>query len=113
MVDNNQVLQSKKKILTAFKGVGEQMRNLLLTMCPKLGNLTRRQIASLASVAPHPRESGNYQGYRNTKEGRSQVKSALFMAVLSAKSYNPVLKKFYASLVAKCKKDGCINSNNS
>jgi len=55
LIDNNHILQSKKKILTDFKGVGEQTGNLLLAMCPELGNLTRRQIASLAGVAPlHP-----------------------------------------------------------
>lgn len=104
LIDNNHVLQSKKKILTKFKGVGEQTGNLLLTMCPELGTLTRRQIASLAGVAPHPRESGTYQGYRSTKGGRSQVKRGLFMAILSAKKHNPVLKKFYDGLIARGKK---------
>jgi hypothetical protein len=60
-------------------------------MCPELGNLTRRQIASLVGVAPHPKESGKVSEYKRGK--RSQVKRALFMAVLSAKSYNQVLKK--------------------
>lgn len=104
LINNNHILQSKKKILTAFKGVGEQTGNLLLAMCPELGNLTRRQIASLAGVAPHPRESGAYQGYRSTKGGRSQIKRALFMAVLSAKSYNSILKKFYDGLISRGKK---------
>ena len=104
LIDNNQVLQQKKQVLTEFKGVGEQTSHALLLMCPELGNLTRRQIASLAGVAPHPRESGHYQGYRSTKGGRSQVKRALFMAVLSAKKYNPLLKKFYDGLVARGKK---------
>jgi transposase len=104
LIDNNQVLQQKKQVLTEFKGVGEQTSHALLLMCPELGNLTRRQIASLAGVAPHPKESGHYQGYRSTKGGRSQVKRALFMAVLSAKKYNPLLKKFYDGLVARGKK---------
>jgi transposase len=104
LIDNNDVLRSKKEILTAFKGVGEQTGNLLLTMCPELGTLTRRQIASLAGVAPHPQESGKYQGYRSTKGGRSEVKKALFMSTLSAKSYNPVLKEFYDRLVTRGKK---------
>jgi hypothetical protein len=60
----------------------------------------------LAGVAPHPRESGNYHGYWRTKGERYQVKRALFMAVLSAKSYNPVLKKFYDGLLARGKKRG-------
>jgi transposase len=104
LIDNNHIMQQKKKILTEFKGVGEQTGNLLLAMCPELGNLTRRQIASLAGVAPHPKESGTYQGYRSTKGGRSQIKKALFMAVLSAKSYNPILKKFYDGLISRGKK---------
>ncbi len=69
MIDNNHILHQKNKILTEFKGVGEQTGNLLLTMCPELRNLTRRQIASLAGVAPHPRESGNYKGIEAPKVG--------------------------------------------
>jgi transposase len=87
-----------------FKGIGEQTSCVLLTICPELGTLTRRAIAALAGVAPHPRESGVYQGYRSTKGGRSQIKRALFMAALSAKTHDPKLKAFFNGLVARGKK---------
>lgn len=104
LIDNNAILKQKKAIMCAFKGIGQQTSHILLTICPELGSLTRRQIASLAGVAPHPRESGTYQGYRSTKGGRHELKKALFMVALSGKRYNPVLKQFFDGLVARGKK---------
>jgi transposase len=104
LIDNNHIMQQKKKILTEFKGVGEQTGNLLLAMCPELGNLTRRQIASLAGVAQHPKESGAYKGYRRCRGGRMGIKRMMFMAGLSAIRFNEKLKIFYKGLCERGKK---------
>lgn len=104
IIEKNQIFKKKRDILTEFKGVGRQTSAVLLSIMPELGTLTRRQIASLAGVAPHPKESGSHKGYRSTKGGRKDVKKALFMAALSAKRYNPILKEFYDKLREKGKK---------
>jgi len=104
IIKANEKLRKKRDIMTKFKGIGAQTSAVLLTILPELGQLTRRQIASLAGVAPHPKESGMHKGYRSTKGGRSEVKKALFMAALSAKNYNPTLKEFYDRLIQKGKK---------
>ncbi len=104
LVEANTLLKNKKAVLTDFKGVGETTAMCLIASMPELGTLTRRQVASLAGLAPHPRDSGKYHGYRATRGGRRNVRKALFMAALSAKRYNPQLKLFYDRLIKQGKK---------
>lgn len=104
LVENNEDLKNRHELLTAFPGIGSTTALCLLAEMPELGTLTRRQAASLAGLAPHPKDSGSYTGYRSTKGGRAAVKRALFMAALAAKQYNPVLKAFYEKLVQNGKK---------
>ena len=55
----------------------------LLAELPELGCLDRRQIASLAGLAPVARDSGLMRGRRVIHGGRKEVRSALYMAVLA------------------------------
>jgi len=97
-------LKKKLDILTAVKGIGEQTAFVLLGLMPELGELTRRQTASLAGCAPHARDSGKMRGYRQVWGGRHTIKTALFMASLSACRSNPQLSSFYKRLVLDGKK---------
>jgi transposase len=49
------------------------------------------------------KDSGNYSGKRRIFGGRSQVRNILYMATLSAKTYNPVIKDFFDRLIKKGK----------
>ena len=62
--------------------------------------MSRRQAASLAGLAPHPRQSGARDAYRRIRGGRPAVRQALFMAALAAVRANPQLKSFYQRLIA-------------
>jgi hypothetical protein len=55
---------------------------------------------ALAGVAPMNRDSGSYRGKRRVYGGRSKVRTALYMSVLSATQYNPKIKSMYERLVA-------------
>lgn len=104
LIENSAYLKEKHDLLTAFPGIGSTTALCLLAEMPELGTLTRRQAASLAGLAPHPKDSGKQQGYRATRGGRQTVRKALFMATLSAKRYNPQLKSFYDRLIKNGKK---------
>ena len=104
LVEQAQQLKQKYDVLTAFAGIGKTTALTLLACMPELGTMTRREVASLAGVAPHPNDSGTFTGYRSTRGGRKPVRNALFMATLSAKAYNPQLKEFYDRLIQKGKK---------
>lgn len=77
---------------------------MLLAQMPELGALTGKQAASLASLAPHPKDSGNFSGYRRIQGGRPLLKKALFVCGWSASRHHPALKLFYQNLIAQGKK---------
>ena len=94
-------LAADEACLRRPKGFGPVCAVTLLALIPELGTLNRRQAASLANLAPHPRDSGQTSGRRRTGYGgRSGVRPALFMAALSAARFNPDLKAFYQRLLA-------------
>lgn len=97
-------LASAARTLTAIPGIGATTAAALIAYMPELGTLDRKQVASLAGLAPHPRQSGNSNAYRRTRGGRPQVKRVLFMAALSAVRYHPALKSFYTRLKNNGKK---------
>lgn len=86
-------------VLTGIAGIGPVAASTLIALMPELGSLSRRQVASLAGLAPHPNDTGQFSGRRSTRGGRSELKPALFMAALSAAQHHPVLKHHYQRLV--------------
>jgi len=64
-----------------------------------VGQLNRRQIAVLERLAPMTHESGTDKGRRHIYGGRSAVRTALFLATLSAIHHAPCMKDFYQRLV--------------
>jgi len=93
-----------KKVLKTIEGIGDITAIQLIALLPELGKIGRKQIASLAGVAPHPNESGKKIGYRSTKGGRYEVKPVLFIAAMTASRSNSNLGDFYKKLVNSGKK---------
>lgn len=87
-------------LLGTVKGVGPNTIATLIAEMPELGKLTRRQISALAGVAPLNRDSGRMRGQRTIHGGRAVLRRALYMAALVATRWNPVIKAFYARLLA-------------
>jgi transposase len=92
--------QAKEDLLRGVPGIGPTVARCLLAELPELGSLSGRQAASLAGLAPRNRDSGSYRGRRSIAGGRAGVRSALYMASLSAARYNPALRGFYRRLRA-------------
>ena len=105
LIKEDTVLSKRKKILKTIPGIGDIISNELLVLLPELGQLTRRQIASLVGVAPISKDSGRLKGYRRTGHGRKGIKPLLFLAAMAARNSNSHLKGFYESLIlrGKCK----------
>jgi transposase len=87
-------LSRRETCLRDITGFGPVVARSLIAFLPELGQLSRRQAASLAGLAPHPRDSGQLQGRRRTGKGRDGLKSILFMAALSASRANSSLSPF-------------------
>ncbi len=97
-------LEAAAKTLRGVAGIGATTAAALIALMPELGQMNRRQAASLAGLAPHPNQSGASDAYRRTRGGRPQVKNVLFMAALSAARHNKDLNAFYQRLKAAGKK---------
>jgi transposase len=88
------------KLLTSVKGVGPTTACTLLAQLPELGQLNRKQITALVGLAPMNRDSGTLRGQRHIFGGRADVRRVLYVAALVGTRFNPVLKAFYAKLLA-------------
>lgn len=88
------------RLLTSVKGVGPTTASTLLAQLPELGQLNRKQITALVGLAPMNRDSGTLRGQRHIFGGRADVRRVLYVAALVGTRFNPVLKAFYAKLLA-------------
>jgi transposase len=88
----------RDEVLQSVPGVGPQTSRTLLGLLPELGTLTGKQVAALAGLAPRARDSGTVRGARTIFGGRAAVRTALYMASLSAMRFNVGLKAFYKRL---------------
>jgi transposase len=66
--------------------------------------LSPKQAAMIAGLVPIARGSGEHNGARHIRGVRAHVRKALYMAAVSAASFNPALKLFYSRLIAVSKK---------
>lgn len=90
----------QRKLLDSVKGVGKVTVLTLMAALPELGHLRRRAIAKLVGLAPLARDSGTRRGQRHIAGGRAEVRSVIYMATLSARTHNPVIRAHYERLVA-------------
>lgn len=91
--------QTKNDILQSMPGVGKIAAASIISNVPELGFISNKQAASLIGVAPFTKESGQFKGKRTIQGGRAQVRTVLYMAMMSAIQCNPVFKETYQRLV--------------
>lgn len=97
-VQASPVWRVKDELLRGAPGVGPAVSRALLAGLPELGTLTGKQAAALAGLAPVNRDSGTRRGHRSVGGGRAAVRSALYMAALTASRRNPPLAAAYRRL---------------
>jgi transposase len=101
---NDPKLNEAVQLLASVPGISNTSATQLLIALPELGTLNRRSAASLAGLAPFAHDSGALTGQRHIRGGRSAARTALFMPMLSAIRYNPIVKAFYQHLLAAGKR---------
>lgn len=90
----------KREILRSIPGLGQVGAAAILTVLPELGAMGRKQVGSLAGLAPHARDSGQCKGKSFISGGRKPLRDALYMPALVAMRFNPDLKAKYTALRA-------------
>jgi transposase len=99
-IEQSPVWRAKDDLLQSVPGVGPIVSVTLLGELPELGTLTHKQIAALVGVAPLARDSGTLRGKRMVWGGRASVRTAMYMAALVGRRWNPQLRGFYERLRA-------------
>jgi transposase len=100
LVDSEPELAAKAALLESVPGVGPVTVTSLLVDLPELGRLDRQQVAALVGVAPFNRDSGKFHGRRAIWGGRAAIRSVLYMAALTARRSNPIIRDFAQRLEA-------------
>lgn len=98
LIDKDPNLQRRLQIISSIPGMGTITAIALIVEMPELGALEAKQIASLAGLAPHPRESGKWKGKRFIGAGRKLLREALYMPAIVACRYNPDMKDKYQQM---------------
>lgn len=93
------IWREQDDLLRSVPGVGAVLSTALLASLPELGKLDRRSIAALVGVAPMNCDSGKFRGKRRVWGGRANLRAVLYMAIMTAIRFNPVISKFYKRLV--------------
>ena len=92
LIDRDDDWRRRFELLKTTPGVGDATAATLVAELPELGQLNRQAIAALVGVAPINRDSGMQRGQRHIAGGRHSVRKALYMATLTARSWNPTIK---------------------
>ena len=93
----------KQNLLMSAPSIGPVTSVALLADLPELGSLNRKQIAAWVGLAPYNRDSGTFKGHRKISGGRARVRTALYMATISAIRHNPMISQAYKELRARGK----------
>ena len=91
---------AKNEILQSMTGIGKIAAASIISNLPELGYINSKQASALIGVAPMNKESGRFKGHRKIQGGRPQVRTVLYMAMMSAMQSNPVFKATYQRLLA-------------
>ena len=86
------------EIIKSIPGIGAVSAAAVLIELPEIGTLDRKQVASLAGLAPMTRQSGQWKGRAFIQGGRKHLRDALYMPALVAMRFNPDLKAIYDKL---------------
>lgn len=103
-IKNSPVWQESVNLLTSIPGIGEVTAMQVLVEMPELGRLSRQQVGALAGLAPINHDSGKFRGQRHIRGGRAKLRTALYMATMSATRFNPVIRAFFLRLKQAGKK---------
>lgn len=94
-IEASPVWRARDQLLQSVPGIGPATSARLLASLPELGTLSHRQISKLVGLAPLPDDSGRRSGYRRVQGGRADVRSALYMAAVTAITHNPAIRTAY------------------
>jgi len=104
LIEADPAVARRVEILESIPGVGRATATAMAVGLAEMGACANKKIALLAGLAPVACDSGDSVGQRHIKGGRGHVRSAIYMAAVTAARCNRDLKTFHDRLVANGKK---------
>jgi transposase len=106
LIGRDESLKRDYDLLNSIPGVGFVTAAVVLA---EFGDLRRfgrsRQIGAHAGVTTQKNDSGQYESRgRMSKKGNVHVRRVLYMAAMSAKTFNPLMREVYQRLTSRGKK---------
>ena len=98
-IHSSDTLRPLAQLLCTIPGVGPVISATLIGSLPELGSLSHKKIAALAGLAPFAHDSGKFKGKRFIRGGRSNVRAALYMGVLTTIRFSTVFREYYDRLL--------------
>ena len=99
-IDAQDRMARRRAILSSIPGIAARISTLVVIEMPELGEIGRKEAASLAGLAPHPSQSGLSLGRNAISGGRPCLRAAFYMAALVAVRSHPRFKQIYLDLRA-------------
>ncbi len=94
-------LAALSRQLQSMPGIGPVTSTWLICALPELADRDRRQLAALAGVAPHPRQSGQRARRGRVRGGRPDLTRALFVAARVAIRHDPYFRDYFARYMGR------------
>jgi len=79
IVAADEVVAARADILTSIPGIAKVTGCAMLTQLPELGQMSGKQAAKLAGLAPISRQSEKWQGKERIQGGRASVRRAIYL----------------------------------
>ncbi len=102
-IDAHDGLKKNRDLLLSVKGIGAVCARYLVAEIYTGRFLSARQCAAYMGLVPVVQQSGKVRKTALSKAGNRKLKAKLYMAAISAKRHNPVLKALYEKLIARGK----------
>ncbi len=83
------------RIPISIPGIGPVTAAALICWMKELGTIGNRLAAAMIGVAPMARDSGTMKGARQISGGRRRPRDLLYMAAMSAMTWNPGMKAIH------------------
>lgn len=111
IIDTDPEIRRNYELLISIVGVGLVVAVTTIVLTENFTTFTNpRKYASYIAIAPFPHESGtSIRGAtRVSKQGFRQAKADLSISVLSAITFDPVIKEYWQRKKAEGKHTGCV-----
>lgn len=106
VIAKTEELRRQRDLLVSIPGIGDETAMVILSEVPAIQHFKNaKQLAAFAGLTPKEFRSGDMIRGRTklSKTGSGRLRAALYMPTVSAKAANPILRKFYANLLANGK----------